>query len=162
MGADAENTSLACVWTSLLATATASPLWTDEHREALGRDLASLVTVTGHVADADTLLLPLGFRRLLTADQDPLTPPSPAPKPRVLVTARFPGPETRPLVPGAVSRAPARFLVPGTRRPRVLGVVRRLPRSWVLVTARPRVAVSRVPGILWPWSLSSWRPWFVG
>ena len=73
VGADAENTSLACVWTSLLATATASPLWTDEHREALGRDLASLVTATGHVAEADTLLLPLGFRRLLTADQDPLT-----------------------------------------------------------------------------------------
>ena len=73
VGADAENTSLACVWTSLLATATASPLWTDEHREALGRDLASLVTATGHVAEPDTLLLPAGFMRLLTADQDPLT-----------------------------------------------------------------------------------------
>ena len=60
-------------WTSLLATATSSPLWDEGHREALARDLASLVTVTGHVAEADTLLLPLGFRRLLTADQDPLT-----------------------------------------------------------------------------------------
>ena len=71
VGADAENTSLACVWTSLLATATASPLWDEGHREALARDLASLVTTTGDVAEADTLLLPLGFRRLLTADQDP-------------------------------------------------------------------------------------------
>ena len=60
-------------WTSLLATATTSPLWTDEHREALARNLASLVTATGHVAEADTLLLPAGFMRLLTADQDPLT-----------------------------------------------------------------------------------------
>ena len=66
-------TGTTTTWTSLLATATASPLWTDEHREALARDLASLVTVTGDVAEADTLLLPLGFRRLLTADQDPLT-----------------------------------------------------------------------------------------
>ena len=60
-------------WTSLLATATSSPLWDEGHREALARDLASLVTTTGDVAEADTLLLPLGFRRLLTADQDPLT-----------------------------------------------------------------------------------------
>ena len=60
-------------WTSLLATATSSPLWDEGRREALGRDLASLVTTTGDVAEADTLLLPLGFRRLLTADQDPLT-----------------------------------------------------------------------------------------
>ena len=60
-------------WASLLATATTSPLWTDEHREALARNLASLVTATGHVAEADTLLLPAGFMRLLTADQDPLT-----------------------------------------------------------------------------------------
>ena len=60
-------------WTSLLATATTSPLWTDEHQEALARDLASLVTVTGDVAEPDTLLLPAGFMRLLTADQDPLT-----------------------------------------------------------------------------------------
>ena len=66
-------TGTTTTWTSLLATATTSPLWTDEHREALAQDLASLVTVTGHVAEADTLLLPLGFRRLLTADQDPLT-----------------------------------------------------------------------------------------
>ena len=64
---------LACTWTSLLATATTSPLWTDDHREALARDLAALVTTTGDVAEPDTLLLPLGFRRLLTADQDPLT-----------------------------------------------------------------------------------------
>ena len=63
----------ALVWTSLLATATTSPLWDEGHREALARDLASLVTVAGDVAEADTLLLPLGFRRLLTADQDPLT-----------------------------------------------------------------------------------------
>ncbi|WP_314718841.1 DUF6571 family protein [uncultured Actinomyces sp.] len=63
----------ALVWTSLLATATSSPLWDEGHREALARDLASLVTTTGDVAEADTLLLPLGFRRLLTADQDPLT-----------------------------------------------------------------------------------------
>ncbi|AVM60934.1 DUF6571 family protein [Actinomyces sp. oral taxon 897] len=40
-------------WTSLLATATSSPLWDEGHREALARDLASLVTTT--------------------ADQDPLT-----------------------------------------------------------------------------------------
>ena len=71
--AGAAGVGLACTWTSLLATATASPLWDEGRREALARDLASLVTVTGHVADADTLLLPLGFRRLLTADQDPLT-----------------------------------------------------------------------------------------
>ncbi len=60
-------------WTSLLATATASPLWDEGHREALARDLASLVTTTGDLAEPDTLLLPVGFRRLLTADQDPLT-----------------------------------------------------------------------------------------
>ena len=60
-------------WTSLLATATSSPLWDEGHRESLARDLAALVTTTGDVAEADTLLLPLGFRRLLTADQDPLT-----------------------------------------------------------------------------------------
>ena len=60
-------------WTSLLATATSSPLWDEGHREALGRDLASLVTTTGDLAEPDTLLLPVGFRRLLTADQDPLT-----------------------------------------------------------------------------------------
>ena len=63
----------ALVWMSLLATATSSPLWDEGRREALARDLASLVTVTGDLAEADTLLLPLGFRRLLTADQDPLT-----------------------------------------------------------------------------------------
>ena len=63
----------ALVWTSLLATATASPLWDEGHREALARDLVSLVTTTGDLAGPDTLLLPLGFRRLLTADQDPLT-----------------------------------------------------------------------------------------
>ena len=73
MGADAENTSLACVWTSLLATATASPLWDEGHREALARDLTALVTVTGDLAEPDTLLLPTGFMRLLTANQDPLT-----------------------------------------------------------------------------------------
>ena len=61
----------ALVWTSLLATATASPLWDEGHREALARDLVSLVTTTGDLAGPDTLLLPLGFRRLLTADQDP-------------------------------------------------------------------------------------------
>ena len=72
-GSTGPGVPLACTWTSLLATATASSLWDEGHREALARDLASLVTVTGHVADADTLLLPLGFRRLLTADQDPLT-----------------------------------------------------------------------------------------
>ena len=72
-GTGAAGVGLACTWTSLLATATSSPLWDEGRREALARDLASLVTVTGHVADADTLLLPLGFRRLLTADQDPLT-----------------------------------------------------------------------------------------
>ena len=63
----------ALVWTSLLATATASPLWDEGHREALARDLTALVTVTGDLAEPDTLLLPLGFRRLLTANQDPLT-----------------------------------------------------------------------------------------
>ena len=73
VGADAENTSLACVWTSLLATATASPLWDEGHREALARDLTALVTVTGDLAEPDTLLLPTGFMRLLTANQDPLT-----------------------------------------------------------------------------------------
>ena len=72
-GSTGPGVPLACTWTSLLATATSSPLWDEGRREALARDLASLVTVTGHVADADTLLLPLGFRRLLTADQDPLT-----------------------------------------------------------------------------------------
>ena len=72
-GTGAAGVGLACTWTSLLATATSSPLWDEGRREALARDLASLVTVTGHVADADTLLLPVGFRRLLTADQDPLT-----------------------------------------------------------------------------------------
>gem|GEM_PF-1069518 len=72
-GTGVAGAGLACTWTSLLATATSSPLWDEGRREALARDLASLVTVTGHVADADTLLLPLGFRRLLTADQDPLT-----------------------------------------------------------------------------------------
>ena len=72
-GTGAAGVGLACTWTSLLATATTSSLWDEGRREALARDLASLVTVTGHVADADTLLLPLGFRRLLTADQDPLT-----------------------------------------------------------------------------------------
>ena len=61
----------ALVWTSLLATTTASPLWDEGRREALAQDLASLVTVTGDLAEPDTLLLPLGFRRLLTADQDP-------------------------------------------------------------------------------------------
>ena len=63
----------ALVWTSLLATATTSSLWDEGRREALARDLVSLVTVTGDLAEPDTLLLPLGFRRLLTADQDPLT-----------------------------------------------------------------------------------------
>ena len=72
-GTGAAGVGLACTWTSLLATATTSPLWTDDHRESLARDLASLVTVAGDVAEADTLLLPAGFRRLLTADQDPLT-----------------------------------------------------------------------------------------
>ena len=72
-GSTGPGVPVACTWTCLLATATTSPLWTDDHREALARDLASLVTVTGDVAEADTLLLPLGFRRLLTADQDPLT-----------------------------------------------------------------------------------------
>ena len=72
-GTGAAGVGLACTWTSLLATATTSPLWDEGHREALARDLTTLVTVTGHVAEADTLLLPLGFRRLLTADQDPLT-----------------------------------------------------------------------------------------
>ena len=72
-GTGAAGVGLACTWTSLLATATTSPLWTDDHREALARDLASLVTTTGDLAEPDTLLLPLGFRRLLTADQDPLT-----------------------------------------------------------------------------------------
>ena len=75
-GADstgAAGIGLACTWTSLLATATSSPLWDEGHRESLARDLAALVTTTGDVAEADTLLLPLGFRRLLTADQDPLT-----------------------------------------------------------------------------------------
>ena len=72
-GSTGPGVPLACTWTSLLATATTSPLWTDEHREALAQDLASLVTVTGDVAEADTLLLPAGFMRLLTADQDPLT-----------------------------------------------------------------------------------------
>ena len=50
-------------WTSLLATATSSPLWDEGHREALARDLVSLVTVTGDVAEADTLLLPLEIGR---------------------------------------------------------------------------------------------------
>ncbi len=72
-GTGAAGVGLACTWTSLLATATSSPLWTDDHRESLARDLASLVTTTGDLAEPDTLLLPLGFRRLLTADQDPLT-----------------------------------------------------------------------------------------
>ena len=72
-GSTGPGVPLACTWTSLLATATTSPLWTDEHREALAQDLASLVTVIGDVAEADTLLLPAGFMRLLTADQDPLT-----------------------------------------------------------------------------------------
>ena len=71
--AGAAGVGLACTWTSLLATATASPLWDEGRREALARDLASLVTATGEVVEADTLLLPVGFRRLLTADQDPLT-----------------------------------------------------------------------------------------
>ena len=66
-------TGTTTTWTSLLATATSSLLWDEGHREALARDLTALVTVTGHVAEPDTLLLPLGFRRLLTADQDPLT-----------------------------------------------------------------------------------------
>ena len=66
-------TGTTTTWTSLLATATTSSLWDEGRREALARDLASLVTTTGDVAEADTLLLPVGFRRLLTADQDPLT-----------------------------------------------------------------------------------------
>ena len=70
-GTGAAGVGLACTWTSLLATATASPLWDEGHREALARDLVSLVTTTGDLAGPDTLLLPLGFRRLLTADQDP-------------------------------------------------------------------------------------------
>ena len=72
-GTGAAGVGLACTWTSLLATATSSPLWDEGRREALARDLVSLVTVAGDVAEADALLLPLGFRRLLTADQDPLT-----------------------------------------------------------------------------------------
>ena len=72
-GSTGPGVPLACTWTSLLATATSSPLWDEGRREALARDLVSLVTTTGDVADADTLLLPAGFRRLLTADQDPLT-----------------------------------------------------------------------------------------
>ena len=72
-GSTGPGVPLACTWTSLLATATSSPLWDEGHREALARDLVSLVTTTGDVAEPDTLLLPLGFRRLLTADQDPLT-----------------------------------------------------------------------------------------
>ena len=72
-GSTGPGVPLACTWTSLLATATSSPLWDEGRREALARDLTSMVTVAGDVADADTLLLPLGFRRLLTADQDPLT-----------------------------------------------------------------------------------------
>ena len=72
-GSTGPGVPLACTWTSLLATATSSPLWDEGRREALARDLVSLVTTTGDVAEADTLLLPLGFRRLLTADQDPLT-----------------------------------------------------------------------------------------
>ena len=72
-GSTGPGVPLACTWTSLLATATSSPLWDEGRREALARDLVSLVTVAGDVAEADALLLPLGFRRLLTADQDPLT-----------------------------------------------------------------------------------------
>ena len=66
-------TGTTTTWTSLLATATTSPLWDEGHREALARDLTTLVTTTGDLAEPDTLLLPVGFRRLLTADQDPLT-----------------------------------------------------------------------------------------
>ena len=72
-GTGAAGVGLACTWTSLLATATSSSLWDEGRREALAQDLVSLVTTTGDLAEADTLLLPLGFRRLLTADQDPLT-----------------------------------------------------------------------------------------
>ena len=90
--AGAAGVGLACTWTSLLATATASPLWDEGRREALARDLASLVTTTGDLTEPDTLLLPLGFRRLLTADQDPLT--------AVAAGARAPGAATG-QVPGA-------------------------------------------------------------
>ena len=72
-GSTGPGVPLACTWTSLLATATTSPLWDEGRREALARDLTALVTVTGDVAEADTLLLPAGFMRLLTADRDPLT-----------------------------------------------------------------------------------------
>ena len=72
-GSTDPGVPLACTWTSLLATATSSPLWDEGRREALARDLTSMVTVTGDLTEPDTLLLPLGFRRLLTADQDPLT-----------------------------------------------------------------------------------------
>ena len=70
-GSTGPGVPLACTWTSLLATATSSSLWDEGRREALAQDLVSLVTTTGDLAEADTLLLPLGFRRLLTADQDP-------------------------------------------------------------------------------------------
>ena len=63
-GSTGPGVPVACTWTSLLATATSSPLWDEGHREALARDLASLVTVTGDVAEADTLLLPAGFMRI--------------------------------------------------------------------------------------------------
>ena len=72
-GSTGPGVPLACTWTSLLATATSSPLWDEGRREALARDLTSMVTTTGDLAEPDTLLLPAGFRRLLTADQDPLT-----------------------------------------------------------------------------------------
>ena len=109
----------ALVWTSLLATATTSSLWDEGRREALARDLVSLVTVTGDVAEADTLLLPLGFRRLLTADQDPLTAAAGTQGPGVGSTAT-PGPGDGQAVAQAPGAGSGRSGSRGSRDPLAL------------------------------------------
>mgnify|MGYP000692077600 CR=1 FL=1 len=49
-------TGTTTTWTSLLATATTSPLWDEGRREALARDLASLVTTTGNYQDRKSVV----------------------------------------------------------------------------------------------------------
>lgn len=65
-------------WTAMFAAATRSGIWSDEHRDHYASDLAALVTTTGDMSDQDASFnLPIGFNRLLSADDREVHIPSP-------------------------------------------------------------------------------------
>ncbi|QQO77619.1 hypothetical protein [Actinomyces sp. HMT897] len=147
-GSTDPGVPLACTWTSLLATATSSPLWDEGHREALARDLVSLVTVTGDLTEPDTLLLPLGFRRLLTADQDPLTAAAagtqaPGAGGGQSGPGQVPGTTSPDQVPGAGSTAS-----PGADDGRGLGAGRGRSGSRDPLVLEPKFLASLVRGVM--------------